>query len=64
MSKPQANRVSNIAWAKEGQALLYIVTDEKKRPFRFVTLTFTIVVHALDPFGSQGINLVSLQDLL
>ncbi|KAL7101258.1 hypothetical protein ACP275_08G044200 [Erythranthe tilingii] len=33
-SKPQADRVSNIAWAKDGQALLYVVTDNKKRPFR------------------------------
>ncbi|KAL0377785.1 UNVERIFIED_CONTAM: Dipeptidyl aminopeptidase BI [Sesamum radiatum] len=33
-SKPQADRVSSIAWAKDGQALLYIVTDDKKRPFR------------------------------
>ncbi|KAL2552140.1 Prolyl oligopeptidase family protein [Forsythia ovata] len=33
-SKPQAERVSNIAWAKDGQALLYVVTDDSKRPFR------------------------------
>ncbi|MED6220703.1 hypothetical protein PIB30_047388 [Stylosanthes scabra] len=33
-SKPQADRVSNLAWAKDGQALLYVVTDQKKRPYR------------------------------
>lgn len=33
-SKPQADRVSNIAWAKDGQALLYVVTDQNKRPCR------------------------------
>lgn len=33
-SKPQAERVSNIAWAKDGQALLYVVTDNNKRPCR------------------------------
>ncbi|XP_038702104.1 protease 2 isoform X2 [Tripterygium wilfordii] len=33
-SKPQADRVSDLAWAKEGQALLYVVTDGKKRPCR------------------------------
>ncbi|OWM83504.1 hypothetical protein CDL15_Pgr012985 [Punica granatum] len=33
-SKPQAERVSNIAWAMEGKALLYVVTDQHKRPFR------------------------------
>ncbi|XP_051115940.1 uncharacterized protein LOC127241094 [Andrographis paniculata] len=33
-SKPQANRVCNIAWAKDGRALVYAVTDDKKRPFR------------------------------
>lgn len=31
-SKPQAERVSNIAWAKDGQALLYVVTNNNKRP--------------------------------
>ncbi|XP_058186222.1 uncharacterized protein LOC131303390 isoform X1 [Rhododendron vialii] len=33
-SKPQADRVSNLAWAKGGQALLYVVTDQNKRPYR------------------------------
>ncbi|KAK3223123.1 hypothetical protein Dsin_010148 [Dipteronia sinensis] len=33
-SMPQAVRVSNIAWAKDGQALLYVVTDHNKRPYR------------------------------
>lgn len=35
-SKPQAERVSNIAWAKNGQALLYVVTNHDKRPYRLV----------------------------
>lgn len=34
--KPQAERVSGLAWAKGGQALLYVVTDQNKRPYRFV----------------------------
>ncbi|KAF7828774.1 protease 2 [Senna tora] len=33
-SRPRADRVSNLAWAKDGQALLYVVTDQKKRPYR------------------------------
>ncbi|KAM7516587.1 hypothetical protein LguiA_006170 [Lonicera macranthoides] len=33
-SKPQADRVSNLAWAKDGQGLLYVVTDHNKRPYR------------------------------
>ncbi|KAE7999826.1 hypothetical protein FH972_004221 [Carpinus fangiana] len=33
-SKPQAECVSNLAWAKDGQALLYVVTDKNKRPYR------------------------------
>ncbi|KAM3709401.1 hypothetical protein ACB098_02G170700 [Castanea mollissima] len=33
-SKPQAERVSNLAWAKDGQALIYVVTDNNKRPYR------------------------------
>lgn len=34
-SKPHATHVSNLAWVKDGQALLYVVTDENKRPFRW-----------------------------
>ncbi|KAL9261164.1 Protease 2-like protein [Drosera capensis] len=30
--KPQADRVANVAWAKSWQALLYVVTDQHKRP--------------------------------
>ncbi|QCD81689.1 uncharacterized protein LOC114179905 isoform X2 [Vigna unguiculata] len=33
-SKPQTERVSNLAWAKDGHALLYVVTDQKMRPYR------------------------------
>ncbi|KAE8665934.1 putative molybdopterin cofactor sulfurase [Hibiscus syriacus] len=32
--KLHANHVSNLAWVKDGQALLYVVTDENKRPYR------------------------------
>lgn len=32
--KPQAEHVSGLAWAKGGQALLYVVTDQNKRPYR------------------------------
>ena len=34
-SKPQADWVCNVAWAKGGQALLYVVTDQKKKPYRY-----------------------------
>ncbi|PWA59727.1 prolyl oligopeptidase family protein [Artemisia annua] len=33
-SKPQADWVCNVAWAKGGQALLYVVTDHNKKPYR------------------------------
>lgn len=33
-SKPQADWVCNVAWAKGGQALIYVVTDQKKKPYR------------------------------
>lgn len=33
-SKPQADWVCNVAWAKGGQALLYVVTDQNKKPYR------------------------------
>lgn len=39
-SQPQADRVSNIAWAKGGQALFYVVTDQCKRPYRLVIHLF------------------------
>lgn len=39
-SKPQANRVSNLAWAKDGQALLYVVTDQNRRPYRCFLIRF------------------------
>lgn len=35
-SKPQADRVSNLSWAKGGRALIYVVTDQNKRPYSFV----------------------------
>lgn len=39
-SKPQADRVSNLAWAMGGQALLYTVTNTNKRPYRLVASHF------------------------
>ncbi|KAJ4981174.1 hypothetical protein NE237_032011 [Protea cynaroides] len=33
-SKPQVDRVSNLAWTNGGQVLLYTVTDHNKRPYR------------------------------
>ncbi|KAJ8764269.1 hypothetical protein K2173_006009 [Erythroxylum novogranatense] len=33
-TKPQADRVSSLAWAKNGQVLLYVVTNQYKRPCR------------------------------
>ncbi|KAH7846380.1 hypothetical protein Vadar_013341 [Vaccinium darrowii] len=33
-SKPQVDRVSNLAWAKGGRALIYVATDQNKRPYR------------------------------
>lgn len=41
-SKPQAERVSNLAWAKDGQALLYVLTDNNKRPYRWVAVRIYI----------------------
>ncbi|GJS01741.1 protease 2 [Tanacetum coccineum] len=37
-SKPQADWVCNVALAKGGQALLFIVTDHNKKPYRLVFL--------------------------
>uniref|UniRef100_A0A7N0ZVI3 Peptidase S9A N-terminal domain-containing protein n=1 Tax=Kalanchoe fedtschenkoi TaxID=63787 RepID=A0A7N0ZVI3_KALFE len=38
-NKPQAEQVCNIAWAKDGQVLLYVVTDSNKRPYRMYCST-------------------------
>ena len=45
LSKPQADRVSNLAWVKDGKALLYTVTDDKKRPYRLVICRFRLNVY-------------------
>ncbi|KAJ0963395.1 hypothetical protein J5N97_028517 [Dioscorea zingiberensis] len=34
ISKPQADRVANLSWALNGQALLYTVTNKDKRPYK------------------------------
>lgn len=33
-NSPHADRVSGLAWAMNGKALLYVVTDDQQRPFR------------------------------
>ncbi|XP_071724890.1 uncharacterized protein [Rutidosis leptorrhynchoides] len=33
-SKPKAELVSHVSWVKDGNALLYVVTDQNKRPYR------------------------------
>lgn len=33
-NNPQADRVSGLAWAMDGKALLYVVTDDEQRPFK------------------------------
>ncbi|KAI3719168.1 hypothetical protein L6452_20062 [Arctium lappa] len=33
-SKTQADLVCNVAWVKGNQALLYVVTDQNKKPYR------------------------------
>ncbi|KAM2622084.1 hypothetical protein TB2_026749 [Malus domestica] len=41
--KPKAECVSNLAWAKDGQALLYVVTDENRRPYRLVLCEILLI---------------------
>ncbi|WOH10048.1 hypothetical protein DCAR_0729509 [Daucus carota subsp. sativus] len=33
-NNPQADRVSGLAWAMDGKALLYVVTDDELRPYK------------------------------
>ncbi|KAE8727145.1 prolyl endopeptidase-like isoform X2 [Hibiscus syriacus] len=60
-SKPHANHVSNLAWIKDGQALLYVVTDENKRPYRIYcsmigsTDEDVFLINAADPFSGMAL---------
>lgn len=38
--KPQADWVSNLAWAKDGRALFYVVTDQYRRPCKLYCSMF------------------------
>jgi len=38
--KPRADWVSNLAWAKNGGALFYVVTDQYKRPCKSVLFIY------------------------
>lgn len=42
LSKPQVDRVSNLAWVMEGKALLYTVTNDIKRPYQLVIYRFGV----------------------
>lgn len=46
-NKPRADRVSNVSWAMEGKALVYVVTNEERRPYRSVIFFsfFPLTVH-------------------
>ena len=41
--KPRADRVSNISWAMNGKALVYVVTNEDRRPYRLVDLILLLL---------------------
>lgn len=59
-TKPQADRVSNLAWAKGGQALLYTVTDSNKRPYRFVKslILESFCLYSLSCIGCYELKLI------
>ncbi|XP_019191934.1 PREDICTED: uncharacterized protein LOC109186418 isoform X3 [Ipomoea nil] len=67
-TKPQVDRVSNIAWAKNGQALLYVVTDHQKRPCRlYCSMLSTDEEDALlleEPNASINLNIRHTKDFL
>lgn len=46
--KPQADWVSNVSWAKNGQSLFYVATDHYKRPCKLIPIQYiqSIVLHA------------------
>ncbi|XP_031107821.1 uncharacterized protein LOC116012429 isoform X2 [Ipomoea triloba] len=67
-TKPQVDRVSNIAWAKNGQALLYVVTDHQKRPCRLYCSMLNTdeedVLLLEEPNASVNLNIRHTKDFL
>nr|XP_028953994.1 uncharacterized protein LOC114822953 [Malus domestica] len=57
--KPKAECVSNLAWAKHGQALLYVVTDENRRPYRLPIWSIRIYCSAI---GSTDDDVLILEE--
>ncbi|KAK9164344.1 hypothetical protein Syun_005246 [Stephania yunnanensis] len=56
-SKPDVERVANLAWTKNGQALLYTMTNKDKRPNRIFYISSKVyLINAMDPLS--GMTLV------
>ncbi|RXI07244.1 hypothetical protein DVH24_026380 [Malus domestica] len=64
--KPKAECVSNLAWAKHGQALLYVVTDENRRPYRLVLceilLFMNVILLYCSAIGSTDDDVLILEE--
>ncbi|MQL87036.1 hypothetical protein Taro_019571 [Colocasia esculenta] len=52
LDKPQVDRVSNLAWAMDGKALLYVVTDHHRRPYKIIC----------SPIGSKKDDVLILEE--
>lgn len=53
---PQISNVANLAWAMDGQTLLYTITDSNKRPFRLVVISSLLHVICMEEFSSSTSN--------
>uniref|UniRef100_A0A0E0ESW1 Prolyl endopeptidase n=1 Tax=Oryza meridionalis TaxID=40149 RepID=A0A0E0ESW1_9ORYZ len=60
--KPRADQVSNISWAMDGKALVYIVTNEDRRPYRIIGSSKDDVLMLEEPDENIYLNIRHTKD--
>ncbi|OAY84613.1 Dipeptidyl aminopeptidase BI [Ananas comosus] len=60
--KPHADRVANLSWAMNGQALLYTVTNDDKRPYRVLGSDKNDVLILEEPDENVYVNIRNTKD--
>nr|CAD1819508.1 unnamed protein product [Ananas comosus var. bracteatus] len=60
--KPRADRVANLSWAMNGQALLYTVTNDDKRPYRVLGSDKNDVLILEEPDENVYVNIRNTKD--
>ncbi|OEL30439.1 Protease 2 [Dichanthelium oligosanthes] len=62
--KPRADRISNISWAMDGKALVYIVTNEERRPYRMIGSNKDDILILEEPDENIFLNIRHTKDFL